>query len=64
MAKAATAKTAPTTKTITLPRVDDTKNYAKFGVEKNGSGGFGTYYLPLDEAEGVTAMTLTYTRVK
>jgi hypothetical protein len=49
------------TVSITLPRLDDTKNYAKFGLEKNGGDSpFGTWYLPLAAADGVSSVTLTY----
>jgi hypothetical protein len=63
---------AKTTKTpapiaITVPRTDDTKNYAKFALDKSlqsagGTEAFGSFYLPLDQAKGVTAITVSVVR--
>lgn len=57
----------PAPQRINLPRVDDTKNYAKFEVAApaRGSGQratFGAVYLPLDEADGVTSLTVIVNR--
>jgi hypothetical protein len=52
----------PETKTIlTLPRGEDTKNFAKFEVkfdraDKNKPSG--SIYLPLDQAAGITQLTI------
>lgn len=68
----ATKKTARTTRrtappaprTLTLPRLDDTKNFAVFGVEveRGTVAPFGKVYIPLAEADGIASVTVTVDR--
>lgn len=59
MAKRTSAPATKSTVTITLPRVADTKNYAKFALEAGGGQAFGAVYIPLADAEGLTAFVVT-----
>ena len=51
--------------TLTLPRLKDTANFAKFGIEvERGTTHipFGTVYIPITAAVGVTSLTVTLIR--
>jgi hypothetical protein len=44
-----------------VPRGLDTKNYAKFNLENQNNGKpFGAFYVPLDEADGVLSLTVSF----
>ena len=51
---------------VQIPRVDDTKRYAKFCTENDGNGNgrpFGAFYVPLEDAPAdVVAVRITFVR--
>lgn len=49
---------------ITLPRLEDTKNFAKFGfdVPRGTVAPFGAVYVPLQDAEDLASVTVTFNR--
>lgn len=63
-ARTTTRRTAPVRESVTLPRLEDSKNFAKFGldIERGTIAPFGKVYLPLEDAVGVTSVTLTFNR--
>ena len=51
------------TPTLTLPRLDDTSNFAKFGIEvPRGTKGvpFGTIYVPLHAAARIKRLVVRF----
>jgi hypothetical protein len=63
-----TKKSVGVTKQIVMDRAEeDTKNFARFDRRYERGGKpipFGTFYIPLDEAEGLTHVVVTYTTKK